>query len=113
MRSGKKILMTAVKAGAVVLLGAGAFVGVASTAASADGKGNVTNNCYAVWWTHDWNQECGSGGASAAGVYYTHTRCNAQGDKDLNKRRAKGNAKSYDGEDCRFSIEGSTTTWGP
>ena len=103
MRSG--IGRRAAKSGLVLTLAA-ASAAILAGPALASHTSAPTHNCYTIWFTRDWNQECGSGGASANGYYKSITDCTAPQavDKSLEVYRIKGNGQSYDGEDCRYGI---------
>ncbi|WP_328474911.1 hypothetical protein OHA21_16480 [Actinoplanes sp. NBC_00393] len=74
--------------------------------------GNIVNNCYGIFWTSDWNQECAGGGATAAGTFRSTADCTAPQitDEKLEKYRSKGNQTSYDGKDCNYKIH-TVNTW--
>lgn len=96
---------------AVAGLGAAAItVGVSS--ATAASYGPTTNGCYGIYWNTDWNQECGSSGASAAGYYKSTADCTAPQvtDSSLEKYRVSGSKTSYDGSDCNYGIH-NVLTW--
>jgi len=85
--------------------------GVLAAPALAANYGNTVNNCYGIYWTRDWNQECGSGGADAAGNYATYADCTyTPGEEHIEKYRIVGSTESYDGDDCAYGIA-SLTTW--
>ncbi|MDI6098352.1 hypothetical protein QLQ12_07020 [Actinoplanes sp. NEAU-A12] len=92
---------------------AGAAAGVLVAPAFGASTGNKVNNCYGIWWTRDWNQECGGGGASQEGYYKTTADCTAPQapDKSMTKYRFKGNAEPYDGADCRYGINFVNTVY--
>jgi hypothetical protein len=106
----RKSAVVVAKAGAIVALGAGAVLGMTG-AASASGTGNTVNNCYGVYFTRDWNQECGAGGASVAGFYHSTADCTSSNDHNRDVQRAKGDARSIDGEDCLFQVINVRTTF--
>jgi len=106
----KKALATVGKIGVIGLLGAGAIAGGAS-AASAGGTGNTVNNCYGIYWNTDWDQRCGTGGASVTGWYHSTGDCTSSGDKYLSRYRNRGDAASVDGGDCRFQVINVRTTF--
>jgi hypothetical protein len=66
--------------------------------------GNKVHNCYGIYWNTDWNQECGSGGASETGSYESEADCSWSGDQSLEKHRNAGSTASYDGDDCLNSV---------
>jgi hypothetical protein len=90
---------------------AGMAIAVAAPASAAT-VGNVVHNCYGIYFTTDWNQECGSTGARAYGYYKTTADCTAPQipDKSGGWNRAIGNRTSYDGADCAYGIH-SASTW--
>jgi hypothetical protein len=92
------------KAGVAACLGTAAFLGIASSPAAAAGTGNTVNNCYGVYFTRDWNQECGAGGADVAGLYHSTGDCTLSNDREVERRRAKGDATSVDGRDCMYQV---------
>jgi len=98
----RKITIVA-KAGAIVALSAGAILGIAS-AASAGGTGNTVHNCYGIYWNTDWDQTCGSGGASVTGMYHSTGDCTSSGDREVARYRQKGTGGAVDGGDCRFQV---------
>jgi hypothetical protein len=84
-------------------------VGISS--ANAATIGNVSYGCYGIYFTTDWNQECGSRGATAYGYFTTIADCTAPqlSDKSLTAYRTVGNTRSIDGEDCNFGINSIST----
>jgi hypothetical protein len=98
------------QAGLIVGL-AGMAVTVAAPAGAAT-VGNVVHNCYGIYWNTDWNQECGSRGATAYGRFKSTADCTAPQipDKYVDVYRALGNRTSYDGPDCAYGIH-SVATW--
>ncbi|MEU8361399.1 hypothetical protein AB0C27_35815 [Nonomuraea sp. NPDC048882] len=105
-----RIVALVAKAGTVAVLGASAVLGIASTAATAAGKGNSAGNCYGIWFTRDWNQDCGAGGASWTGVDLSIADCPNRPDKTVSAHRSEGDTRSIDGEDCSTSVR-NITTW--
>ena len=99
---------------------AGLVVGLATVAggllaapALAANYGNSVNNCYGVWWTTDWNQECQwPVGAREDGNYRTIADCTAPQvtDESVTIYRHQGSLDSVDGDDCNFGLN-SATTW--
>ncbi|MER5645885.1 hypothetical protein [Streptosporangium sp. NPDC002524] len=112
MFSRTKSVAVLTKAFTVAALGTVAMFGVNSGIASAGGTGNTVNNCYGVYFNTDWNQNCGAGGASQAGWYYSTGDCTGSADKNVSRNRAKGNATSVDGPDCAFQVINVRTTYG-
>lgn len=106
----RKGVAVAAKAGAIVALGAGAFLGVTGVA-SAAGTGNTVNNCYGVYFNTDWNQECGAGGASVTGWYHSTGDCTGSRDRHVDVQRNRGDARSVDGGDCSFQVINVRTTF--
>lgn len=76
------------------------------------GKGNTVFNCYGIYYNTDWDQTCGSGGASQAGIYNSTGDCTASADRSVSKYRARGNRTTYDGGDCRFQVVNVRTNFG-
>jgi len=74
------------------------------------GTGNRVNNCYGIYFTRDWNQDCNESGATQEGDYKSTANCNNSGDHDMTKYRFVGSLASYDGEDCTFSVT-DVDTW--
>ncbi|WP_432988425.1 hypothetical protein [Dactylosporangium sp. CA-233914] len=70
------------------------------------GQTSPTHNCYTIWWSRDWNQECNSPGAEYAGSYTSTVDCSSPQVNDRNTTwyRIVGSRESYDGEDCVFGI---------
>lgn len=99
------------KTAVVAVLGTTAFMGVAATPAAADGKGNSVFNCYGIWYSRDWNQACGTGGAGRTGYYQSKADCDYQPDKTLTKYRDRGNGTYVDGVDCRHKARGVFTSF--
>jgi uncharacterized membrane protein len=106
-----RTMVTAAKVGAIAALGLGAILGVASGTASAAGKGNTVHNCYGVYFSTDWNQDCGAGGAELAGVYNSTGDCTGSADRSVGRQRAKGDTTSIDGGDCRFQVINVRTSY--
>jgi len=78
----------------------------------ASSTGNKVNNCYGIWFTRDWNQDCTSAGAAAEGTYKSTADCTAPQipDKTLSEYRFKGDTTSHDGPDCKYGIH-TVSTW--
>ena len=90
----------------LILALACAAAGIAAAPALAANYGNSVHNCYGIYWTRDWNQDCTSAGAKYAGYYKTTADCTAPQAIDESREvyRPKGNRDSKDGEDCNFGI---------
>lgn len=88
---------------AVALTGASAVLVMAAPGLAA-GTGNTTNNCYGVYFSTDWDQNCAAGGASATGYYQSTADCTNSGDSTLTVYRTKGSTASKDGSDCRWQV---------
>lgn len=99
--------------GALLVGLVGASVGVVAGPAMAASFGPSTNNCYGIYFTTDWNQDCGSGGASRAGYYQSIADCTAPQipDKSLEKYRVLRSTVSYDGPDCAYGINNILTRY--
>ena len=95
---------------AVAVAGAGAMLGIAAPGWAA-GTGNTTNNCYGVYYSTDWDQTCGSGGAGATGYYKSTADCTATQDNQLIVYRLKGSTSTYDGPDCTFEVANVRTVF--
>ncbi|MDG4782015.1 hypothetical protein O7614_20355 [Micromonospora sp. WMMD961] len=93
------------------LAGAAGFVLVSP--ASGASTGNKVHNCYGIYFTRDWNQECNSSGAAYEGNYKTTADCTAPQipDKSLTKYRFKGDKTSHDGSDCQYGIHSANTVY--
>lgn len=104
-------LATAIKASVVAVTAVAAIVGAAATPASAGGTGNTVWNCYGIYWNTDWDQRCGSGGATIKGWYHSTGDCTASADRYLDKYRLAGSTTSYDGGDCRFQVVNVRTSY--
>lgn len=91
---------------------AGAAVLLSAPAAEAGVKGNVVNSCYGIYFSTDWNQECGPSGADYAGTYQSTADCTAPEipDKHLTVGRIYGDKVSVDGADCAYGIH-TVNTW--
>lgn len=113
MKVGRANLVNAMKKGAVVVTGAAAIVAAAAAAspALAGGYGNTVNNCYGIYFNTDWDQRCGSGGASVSGVYNSTGDCTSSADRYVSRYRSRGNTTSVDGEDCRFQVVNVRTSF--
>lgn len=98
------------RAVAVAVAGVGAVMSMAAPGFAA-GTGNTTNNCYGVYYSTDWDQKCGSGGASATGYYKSTADCTSSGDNSLTVYRSKGSTATYDGKDCTFQVVNVTTVF--
>lgn len=108
----KRLVRASAQVGLVLPLAIGAGILLAGPASGAS-YGNPVHNCYGIWWNTDWNQECGSGGAGAAGYYKSTANCTAPQvtDESITKYRPKGNGTSYDGPDCNYGIHGVHTVY--
>jgi hypothetical protein len=113
MLTRKKILRGIAQAGLVLALTGGAASLLPQSAAGAASYGNPVHNCYGIWWNTDWNQECGSGGASAAGNFQSTADCTAPQvtDERITKYRPLHNGTSYDGPDCNYGIHVVNTVY--
>jgi hypothetical protein len=98
--------------GLVAML-SGTAVAIAGAPASAVSYGPPVNNCYGIWWTRDWNQDCNNGGASRAGYYQSIANCTAPEipDKSMEKYRQRLSTQSYDGSDCQYGIHDVITRY--
>lgn len=98
--TGQRVLKTAL----VASLSAAALATAAAPALAAN-YGPTTNGCYGIYFTRDWNQECG-GGATVAGYFKSTADCTAPQipDFSLEKYRQRGSTNSYDGNDCQYGI---------
>jgi hypothetical protein len=108
-KSGKP-LKTILKVTAVGMLSLGAVAALAPSAFAAS-YGNTTKNCYGIFWNTDWNQECGSGGATSTGYYTSKGNCDLELDKSIEVYRKAGNRTSYDGPDCTFEVTDVDTSY--
>lgn len=101
----KKIVKRTAEVGLVLTL-AGVSGAILAGPALASETSSATNNCYTIWFTRDWNQECGSGGAKVSGYYKSIVDCTAPQGPDQSREiyRQKGNGQSYDGDDCIYGI---------
>lgn len=95
---------------AVLLVAVGASL-IVTPNASAYTDSNKVFNCWGRYYNTDFDQMCGSGGAGAAGSYKTTAPCDFEGDNSLTVTRARGNATTFDGPDCTFSVSTGQTTF--
>lgn len=80
--------------------------------ALAGGTGNVTNNCWGIYYNTDWDQTCGQTyGANETGNYHSDADCNDQPDKTKVFYRIAGNKQTLDGPDCSWLVQGVFTTF--
>lgn len=97
-------MKSTVQAVALTALAAGAIAVSATAPASAAGTSTSHYNCYTQWWNTAWAQKCAAGGADVVGWYESTVSCSSQPDKYLDKYRLAGNATTYSGVDCSFSV---------
>lgn len=110
LQTPRKPLKTLLKVAAVGMLSLGAVAALAPTAFAAS-YGNTTKNCYGIYWNTDWNQECGSGGATSTGYFTSKADCNLELDKSVEVYRRAGNSSSIDGADCTFKVNDVDTSF--
>lgn len=77
----------------------------------ASGTGNSVNNCFGRGFNTDWDQLCGTGGASVSGNYRSTAACSSQTDIQRTWFRGVGSTTVRDGQDCRFSVSGVVTSY--
>lgn len=94
---------------AMTILGGGLAVAMP---AFAGGTGNVTNNCWGIYYNTDWDQTCGpTYGANKTGNYHSDADCNDQPDKTKVFYRLRGDKQTFDGPDCSWRVSGVFTTF--